>query len=215
VRRHSPLRTSPKHYHTMATTQLENLLNTTLGQILHIVRSIQTGLATLDNSNYVLEQLYGIIYKIYYTYCTNSPRSVIIEEICTLVTSDLCETLDITSEYTEHIISQTTRDILDATLQNLQVNRILTSTTNRNKTHKKALTSGALQIPKRKPPTRNAHSVKKSCKETTTTTTYFTMSMKKIRRTLTNILNKISYIAFIAQLGLITSDKTNKALEKH
>ena len=204
------LRTSPLYYHTMSTTQLENLLNTTLGQIRFIAYSLQTGVTTLDNYTFILEQLHGIIYNIYITHYTNSPRSVIIEDICTLVTLDLCETFDITSEYTQHIISQTTRDILDATLKKPQVNMILTSTT--TNTRNKTSTSRSPHLSKRKPPTRNARPVKNPLKKTTSTTSYPTISMQEKRRTLINILNKITYIVLIAQHT--TNGKANKALEK-
>ena len=133
-RRPTPPRTSLHSYHTMSTTQLENLLNTTLGQICCILRSIQTtDQAIPDNSNndYDLEQLHGIIYNIYFIFYNNAPHSVIMEAVCTLLTSYICENLYITSEYNQHQILQTTRDVLENALQNPNV-RTLTSTTPRN-----------------------------------------------------------------------------------
>jgi len=191
----------------MSTTQLDDLLNATLGQIRYAVHSIQTGTTTLDNSTYILKQLHGIIYNIHITHYTNSPRSDIIEDICTLVTSDLCETFNITSEYTQHIISQTTRDIFDATDPSKISSQHNTHSTT---TPKKPTTSRSPHLSKKKLPTRNAHSVNNFFKKTTTTTTFYpTMTtMREIRRTFTNILNKMSYIALIAQLGYTTSNKT-------
>ena len=106
-RRPTPPRTSLHSYHTMSTTQLENLLNTTLGQICCILRSIQTADPAIpDNSNndYDLEQLHGIIYNIYFILYNNAPHSVIMEAVCTLLTSYICENLYITSEYNQHQI---------------------------------------------------------------------------------------------------------------
>ena len=220
TRRPTPPRTTSLHpYHTMSTTQLENLLNTTLGQICCILRSIQTtDQATLDNSNndYDLEHLHGIIYNIYFIFYNNAPHSVIMEAVCTLVTSYICENLHITSEYNQHQILQTVRDVLEAALQNPNVRTLISTTSRRNTLPKRpSSTSRQSSLPQWKHTTRTSHPPNRTHrKKSTSSTTYSTMTTKTIRHLLTNLLNRISDIALNAQLGHITQDKTYKALEK-
>jgi len=192
----------------MSTTQLENLPNTTLGQICFLHRSIQTTeQATLDNFNndYDLEQLHGIIYNVYFIIYNNAPHSVIMKAVCTLLTSSICKNLYITFEYNQHQILQTSRDVLENALQNPNV-RTLTFTTSRNTLPKRSSsTSRQPSLPQWKHTTGTSHPPNRThSKNSTSSTIYSTMTTKTIRHLLTNLLNRISGIALNVQLGHIT-----------